>query len=75
MQSTDISSCLIMYMQQGDVGMKDPLVDNEGYPRSDIDVYAVRTARNRIISKIHIFNSDTLCCWGNQGKLYSITVV
>ncbi len=36
-------------MQQADVGMTGPLVDAEGFPRSDIDVYAVRTARNRII--------------------------
>ncbi|XP_015584998.1 26S proteasome non-ATPase regulatory subunit 9 [Cephus cinctus] len=31
------------------VGMNDPLVDNDGYPRQDIDVYQVRHARNRII--------------------------
>lgn len=31
------------------VGMDEPLVDNEGYPRSDIDVYKVRHARHRII--------------------------
>lgn len=31
------------------VGMNEPLVDNEGYPRSDIDVYKVRHARHRII--------------------------
>ncbi|KAK8758281.1 26S proteasome non-ATPase regulatory subunit 9 [Amblyomma americanum] len=30
------------------VGMDEPLVDNEGYPRSDIDVYKVRHARHRI---------------------------
>lgn len=29
--------------------MDDPLVDSEGFPRSDIDVYAVRTARHRIL--------------------------
>lgn len=29
------------------------LVDAEGFPRSDIDVYAVRTARNRIICETH----------------------
>jgi hypothetical protein len=28
------------------------LVDNEDYPRQDIDVYAVRFARNRIICKL-----------------------
>lgn len=31
--------------------MSGPLVDNDGYPRNDIDIYAVRTARNRIISE------------------------
>ncbi|KAK3597056.1 hypothetical protein CHS0354_022059 [Potamilus streckersoni] len=34
---------------QGGVGMKGPLVDAEGYPRADIDVYSVRHARHRII--------------------------
>ena len=29
--------------------MDGQLVDREGYPRSDIDVYEVRRARNRII--------------------------
>ena len=31
------------------IGMDGPLVDNEGYPRNDIDVAKVRLARNRII--------------------------
>ncbi|KAM7536946.1 hypothetical protein Aperf_G00000073740 [Anoplocephala perfoliata] len=31
------------------VGMHGPLVDAEGFPRNDIDLVAVRTARNRII--------------------------
>ncbi|XP_043500163.1 26S proteasome non-ATPase regulatory subunit 9 [Polistes fuscatus] len=31
------------------VGMNDALVDSEGYPRQDIDVYQIRHARNRII--------------------------
>ncbi|XP_064119297.1 26S proteasome non-ATPase regulatory subunit 9-like [Macrobrachium nipponense] len=30
------------------VGMGEPLTDNEGYPRSDIDVYQVRHARHQI---------------------------
>ncbi|KAJ8034616.1 26S proteasome non-ATPase regulatory subunit 9 [Holothuria leucospilota] len=34
---------------QKNVGMEEPLVDTEGYPRNDIDVYAVRTARHKII--------------------------
>lgn len=38
-----------LLIQQGSVGMHGRLVDGEGYPRTDIDVYAVRTARHRII--------------------------
>src|SRR5262249_43210424 len=29
-------------------GLHDPLVDAEGFPRSDVDVYAVRLARHKI---------------------------
>lgn len=32
------------------VGMKTPLVDSDGFPRADIDVYAVRTARSHLAS-------------------------
>lgn len=35
--------------------MDGPLVDAEGFPRSDIDLYAVRTARNRVICKQLLF--------------------
>ena len=31
------------------VGMDDPVVDSEGYPRNDIDVYQIRHARHKII--------------------------
>lgn len=31
------------------VGMDGPLVDNEGYPRNDIDVHKIRIARQKII--------------------------
>ncbi|XP_043833231.1 26S proteasome non-ATPase regulatory subunit 9 [Dromiciops gliroides] len=34
---------------QKGVGMNEPLVDIEGYPRADVDVYQVRTARHNII--------------------------
>ncbi|XP_020825932.1 26S proteasome non-ATPase regulatory subunit 9 [Phascolarctos cinereus] len=34
---------------QKGVGMNEPLVDVEGYPRADVDVYQVRTARHNII--------------------------
>ncbi len=33
--------------------MDQPLVDREGYPRADIDVYQVRTARHKIICKLY----------------------
>ena len=36
-------------LQQQDVGMDGPLVDAEGFPRADIDVYSVRHARHSII--------------------------
>ena len=31
--------------------MTQPLVDDEGFPRADIDVYQVRTTRHKIICK------------------------
>ncbi|KAF7458960.1 26S proteasome non-ATPase regulatory subunit 9 [Cryptosporidium felis] len=37
-----------------DVGLKGNLVDDEGFPRSDVDLYAVRRARNRIA----VLNTD-----------------
>ncbi|XP_047035686.1 26S proteasome non-ATPase regulatory subunit 9 [Helicoverpa zea] len=36
-------------LETNNVGMDDPLVDSEGFPRNDIDVYKVRHARHRII--------------------------
>ncbi|XP_058127499.1 probable 26S proteasome non-ATPase regulatory subunit 9 [Anopheles ziemanni] len=36
-------------LEANKIGMKEPLVDNEGYPRNDIDVAAVRHARRDII--------------------------
>ncbi|KAK7497073.1 hypothetical protein BaRGS_00011603 [Batillaria attramentaria] len=37
----------VLESQKG-VGMDGPLVDTEGYPRADIDVYSVRHARHQI---------------------------
>lgn len=31
------------------VGMKGNLIDSEGFPRNDIDIYSIRVARNKII--------------------------
>ncbi|XP_023372629.1 26S proteasome non-ATPase regulatory subunit 9 isoform X2 [Otolemur garnettii] len=38
----------VLDSQKG-IGMNEPLVDSEGYPRSDVDLYQVRTARHNII--------------------------
>lgn len=36
-------------LMQNKIDMKEPLIDAEGFPRADIDVYAVRNARVNII--------------------------
>merc|ERR1719430_1275600 len=38
-------------LESQNVGMDDPLVDQEGFPRADIDVYQVRHARSNIRTK------------------------
>lgn len=51
-QKDDIETQLeaqISILKANDVTMQTPLVDREGFPRADIDVYAVRNARVRII--------------------------
>lgn len=50
--------CLILICLQNKVGMEDSLVDGNGFPRNDIDVYQVRHARHRIICKLL-----TICCF------------
>jgi len=45
----EISECKSVLDSEADVGMNGPLIDNEGYPRNDIDVVKVRTARQKII--------------------------
>ncbi|NXX67280.1 PSMD9 ATPase, partial [Spizella passerina] len=44
-----IKACYELLEGQKGVGMHEPLVDAEGFPRSDIDLYQVRTARHNII--------------------------
>ncbi|KAI8118374.1 hypothetical protein FF38_05238 [Lucilia cuprina] len=39
----------VILAQNDNVGMTGPLVDAEGFPRNDIDVYQVRQARQQII--------------------------
>uniref|UniRef100_A0A8C9C6B5 26S proteasome non-ATPase regulatory subunit 9 n=1 Tax=Phocoena sinus TaxID=42100 RepID=A0A8C9C6B5_PHOSS len=38
----------VLESQRG-IGMNEPLVDCEGYPRADVDLYQVRTARHNIV--------------------------
>ncbi|KAG8857956.1 putative 26S proteasome regulatory subunit [Tulasnella sp. 330] len=45
----DLKEQQAILRQNNGVGMHTPLVDSEGFPRSDIDVHAVRYARVRII--------------------------
>ena len=44
----DIKACFEILRTQGDVGTDTALVDHEGFPRADIDLVQVRTARNKI---------------------------
>lgn len=44
----NLYNCVSSLQQKG-VGMNEPLVDCEGYPRSDVDLYQVRTARHNIV--------------------------
>ncbi len=37
------------WFQEGGVGMKGALVDREGFPRGDVDIYVVRTARQKVL--------------------------
>lgn len=44
-----IKACYAVLEGQKGVGMNEPLVDAEGFPRADVDIYQVRTARHNII--------------------------
>ncbi|XP_076310259.1 26S proteasome non-ATPase regulatory subunit 9 isoform X2 [Tachypleus tridentatus] len=45
----EISSLNEILKSQKNVGMNEPLIDKDDYPRGDIDVYKVRSARQKII--------------------------
>ncbi len=49
--------CVCVCVQQAGVGMDAPLVDVEGFPRADVDLYTVRTARHDISCEyiFHLF--------------------
>lgn len=40
--------------------MNQPLVDDEGFPRDDIDVYQVRLTRHKIICNSNSINSESI---------------
>ncbi|NXY85123.1 PSMD9 ATPase, partial [Alcedo cyanopectus] len=44
-----IKACYELLESQKGVGMNEPLVDAEGFPRDDIDLYQVRATRHNII--------------------------
>ncbi|XP_031618089.1 26S proteasome non-ATPase regulatory subunit 9 [Contarinia nasturtii] len=44
-----INDCGQILLANKNVGMTESLLDSEGFPRDDIDVYAVRQARHQII--------------------------
>lgn len=46
---TEISTHISTLKANGITSMSAPLIDGEGFPRADIDIYAVRGARVRII--------------------------
>ncbi|XP_054712482.1 26S proteasome non-ATPase regulatory subunit 9-like [Uloborus diversus] len=46
-------------LKEYNVTMTEPLVDGEGYPRSDVDVYAVRHIRHQIICKENDYKALT----------------
>ena len=45
----EIREFLQVLESQGGVGMNGSLIDSEKFPRNDIDLYAVRTARQKVI--------------------------
>merc|ERR1712047_9501 len=45
----EIKELMEVLNSQKEVGVEGPLIDTEGYPRSDIDVYTVRHARHQIV--------------------------
>ncbi|XP_015781061.1 26S proteasome non-ATPase regulatory subunit 9 [Tetranychus urticae] len=48
----DLEQEILVYqdiLKSLNIGMNEPLVDKEGFPRNDVDIYQVRTARNKIV--------------------------
>uniref|UniRef100_A0A1B6JR76 26S proteasome non-ATPase regulatory subunit 9 n=1 Tax=Homalodisca liturata TaxID=320908 RepID=A0A1B6JR76_9HEMI len=58
-------------LSANNIGMHEPLVDSEGFPRNDIDVYQVRTARHRIICLQNDHKSTMLKIEAGLHKLHA----
>uniref|UniRef100_A0A7S1W5X9 PDZ domain-containing protein n=1 Tax=Alexandrium catenella TaxID=2925 RepID=A0A7S1W5X9_ALECA len=43
----EIKSIVEYLSEPGMPGVKEPLIDEQGFPRADLDIYAIRKARNR----------------------------
>lgn len=59
--------------QEGNVGLIGPLVDSEGYPRADIDLYKVRLARQQINCLRNDYKQVMNQIEIELGKIYSKT--
>jgi len=46
---SEIAALLSTLDSEGGVGMSEPLVDAEGFPRNDVDLVVIRQARQRVI--------------------------
>lgn len=57
--------------QEGNVGLTGPLVDSEGYPRSEIDLYKVRLARQQINCLRNDYKQVMNEIEAELGKIYS----
>lgn len=52
----DVATAMATLQTQKNVGMRESLIDHEGFPRDDIDVMAVRQARNTVALKTNDLN-------------------
>lgn len=67
-QLSELEKVLI---QEDNVGMSGPLVDSEGYPRADIDLYKVRLARQQINCLKNDYKQVMNLIEIELGKIYS----
>lgn len=67
----EIANCHAI-LETNNTNMHEALVDMEGFPRSDIDVYQVRHARHRIICKFILRRHSDLIIY--LGSLLSFLI-